>query len=284
MDEQKQPEQGTEQTEAEDSRSITTIQERGPVLPLGIADSGGTLHQDVAVRPWRMKEERELGDLRDQHKDANLATYVGIVLATMCTRLGPHDFTGMDLVQKRLVISQMFMADVFFAYVWLRIQSLGAEFPITFQPSWSNKELKIKADLNTTEVKLAKDYESALWEYELNTPIKIRGKQVTAFKLGPQRWSALEQHDAVGSSANQGMAKSIIILASVVGCREIDGPVVLTEHEIDELSKLDLERLAFHIDEHTLGPRMAVEGVHKGRQFRAPIDWGYDGFFGISSV
>ena len=123
---QKQPEKGaTEVEKTQKSVYTQTIQERGPVLPLGIADSGGNYHQDISVKPWRMKEERELGELRDQNKDANLAKYVSMVLSTMCTRLGPHDFTNMEFDHKRLVISQMFMADVFYAYVWLRIQALG---------------------------------------------------------------------------------------------------------------------------------------------------------------
>jgi len=271
-------------TPESEAKEPQTVQQRGAVLPLGITDATGNLHRDLAVRRWRMKEERELGELRDKHKDANLATYVAMVLATMCTRLGPHDFSKMKFEERCLILSQMFMGDVFYAYVWLRINCLGNVFPIEFQPGWSNKPLKIKADLWSVVVKSAETFDEACWRYELNDPIEIRGTEVKAFKMAPQRWASMEQHDAVGAGANQGLAKLIIIKSSIHECEGIDGQIILTDDELDEMSKLDLERLTTLCDEKVLGPQMAVEGEHKGRPFRAPIDWGYDNFFGISSV
>jgi len=268
----------------EKKEKIQTIKERGALLPLGIQDKSGKLHRDISVRRWRMKEERELGELRDRHKDANLATYVSMILATMCTRLGPHDFEKMKFEERCLILSQMFMGDVFYAYVWLRINCLGHSFPIEFQPAWSNKPLKIKADLWSVQVKSAESYESSCWAYKLNDPFEIRGKKVTGFRLSPQRWSSMEQHNAVGAGSNQGLAKLIIIKSSIIGCEGIDGEIMLTDNELDELSKLDLEKLTTLLDQNVLGPVMAVEGEYRGRPFRAPIDWGYDSFFGISSV
>lgn len=261
-----------------------TIQDRGPVLPLGVPDSGGNYHRDLAIKPWRFKEERELGRLRDEHKDENLAKYIGMVLATMCTRIGPYDFTAMKLVEKRLVISQMFMGDVFYAYVWLRIHSLGADFPINFKPSWSNKEIKINADLNTVEVVSAESYEAACWMYELSNPIDIRSKQVSEFRMAPIRWSALESLEGLAGSIDLAYQKSKLILASVIGCEGIDGDVILTEQELEEMTKLDIEKLTAKLDAQNLGPLMVVDGKHKGRQFQARIDWGYDSFFAISST
>lgn len=267
------------------SEKPQTMAERGPVLPLGIGDTGGTLHQDLSVRPWRMKEERELGALRDEHKSANLAEYVSMVLATMCTRLGPHDMDGMKFAERRLVIGQMFMADVFYAYVWLRIQALGADLPIKFNPRWSAEAVTVHADLNTVEVVSAKSVEEASWQYELKNPIEIRGVEVTEFKLAPPRWSTLESIEAIGGGSNDtGLQKSALIRSSVVECEGISGSLMLTDSELDELTKLDIETLTRLMDDKNLGPVMVVEGKHRGNPYRVPIDWGYDSFFAISST
>jgi hypothetical protein len=264
--------------------TICTVEEQGLVLPLGIQNSSGNFVQDIVFRPWRLKEERELIELRENNKDLNLASYVSLALATMCKKLGPYDFGEMNLVEKKLIISQMYLADVFYAYVLLRIKSIGNKMSIVFQPQWSNKQLTIESDLNTVEVKKPNSYKDACWTYVLKNPIEIRGKIVTEFNLAPQKWNSLEQYEELGNQSDQSSAKIMLILASVIGCKEIDNDLVLIEKELDEMSKLDIETLSYFIDENSLGPKMVVEGKHKGRSFRAPIDWGYDNFFLISSV
>lgn len=271
-----------DQTKNVDERGKTTVAQRGPVLPVGIAQ-GGQLHRDLAVRPWRMKEERALGKLREEGKSGNLAQYVGTVLAYMCTKLGPFNLEEMKITERQLIIGQMYMADVFYAYVWLRIQALGKLFPITFQPAWAVEPLKIECDLETIDVRTIEKLEEAISTYKLGTPITIRGKKVTGFKLGPQRWSSLENIKGIGQTQDFSIPKLAVIKAGIVECEGIPGEIALTDDELDELTKLDLERLTAHMDRHVLGPIMMVEGSHQGRQFRAPIDWGYDSFFAISS-
>ncbi len=272
-----------EETEEGKEPEPETIAKRGARLPLGISH-GGALHRDLAVRKWRMKEERELGELRDENKDANLAKYVSMVLATMCTRLGPHDFDKMSFDQRLLAVSQMYMGDVFYAYVWLRIAALGSEFKLTFKPSWAPKPLPITADLNSVEVRSAESAEDASWEYQLQDPIVIRGKRTTRFMLGPVRWNTLENIETLGQTANTAVVKSGMLTASITGCDGFDGPVHLVDSDLDELTKWNLESATNGVDEHSIGPNMRVEGTYKGREFKASIDWGYDRFFAISST
>ncbi len=274
-----------EETEEKGQKPKETILTRGPRLPLGIMHAGD-LHTDLAVRKWRMKEERVLGELRDEHKDANLAVYVSMVLATMCSRLGPHDFDKLSFDEKRLAVSQMFLGDVFYAYVWLRIKSLGPEFKINFTPNWSNKSLSIVADLNSVEVNSAESVKAATWVYQLKDPIEIRGQLVSKFFMGPVRWATLENIEALGQQANAGLIKDAMLQASVIGWQGDGEPIHghLASADLDELTKYDIEMATNGVDEHNLGPLMRVEGKHKGRNFVARIDWGYDSFFAISST
>lgn len=269
---------------AEPTKSVL-LKNQGARLPLGV-ESGSQYIKDIAVRPWKMKEERELGALRDNNKDANVAQYVSMVLGTMCTQLGPHDFTApsMKLEQKQLAIGQMFLGDVFYAYVYLRLQSLGPDLILNLNcPTCQNKIENFAADLNSIEVKTCENLAAACWEHELINPISIRGNEVTHLVFGPPRWNALEMLKGQG----MGVAKPAMIHASIhgVGQLETAQQMVITEAELDEMSKRDIERVTKLIDEHHIGPSMAVEGKcgKCRRDFRLPIDWGYDGFFGDST-
>lgn len=265
----------------------STVKDMGPVLPLGYQDSQGNLHKDFSVRPWRMKEERELGALRDNNKDATLFQYVGMVLATMLSRLGPHDFSqeGLDFNQKRLLVGQLTTGDVFYAYIWLRIQALGPELGVKFKcPACTTAVENFVADLNSVEVKAAEDMEQASWEYELLTPFQARGKEVKVMMVGPPRWNSLEM---LQGSSGMGGAKPAVIRASIMGfgTRQEAEPIVITDRELDEMSKRDIETLIRQINDRTVGPNMTVEGKcpHCGHEFTMPIDWSYDNFFGDSS-
>jgi len=271
---------------ATDPIKTVLMKDQGARLPLGVEGPDGSFRKDISVRPWRMKEERELGALRDQNKDANVAQYVSMVLGSMCTRLGLHDFEQpqMKLQQKQLAVGQMFIGDVFYAYVHLRLQTLGPELLLNLTcPGCQNKIENFAADLNTVEVQTCEKLADACWEYHLHSPITIRGKEVTDLVMGPARWNALEMLKGGGI----GTAKPAMIQASVhaLGTIEDSHQAVITEAELDEMSKRDIEALTKLIDKHSIGPNMAVEGKcgKCGRPFRLPIDWGYDGFFGDST-
>ena len=263
----------------------TTLEAQGPRLPLGTV-AGEGLSKELAVRPWRMKEERELGALRDANQNANMAEYVSMVLSAMCTKIGSHELDDpkMKPEQKRLAIGQMFTPDVFYAYVYLRTQALGPELALNVTcPRCAQKVPKFVADLSSVEVTTADTLGEACWEYHLLNPITVRGKKVGTFVLGPTRWNALEMMKGAGI----GMAKPAMIKASIhaVGSKEDGEQVVLTETDLDELTKRDIEAMTSQIDNHSLGPNMAVEGKCPSCSFdfKLPIDWGYDSFFGDSS-
>lgn len=268
----------------------STIAEIGPVLPLGVLGDDGVLHKDIAVRPWRMKEERELGSLRDQNKDASIFQYVGMVLATMLTRLGPHDLDapGMTLQKKRFLIGQLAMCDVLYAYIWLRMQALGEKMDISVTcPQCASKIENWSADLGTVEVTTAQSAEEATWSHKLHNPFVVRGKMVGCLVLGPPRWNSLEQ---LQSRSGPGMAKPAVIRASIVSALTKDGEkeveqVVLADHEIDEMSKRDIEAIAAEVNDKSIGPKMVVEGDCNfcSNHIVLPIDWGYDNFFASSS-
>lgn len=263
--------------------SIVQLKELGAHLPLGILDSGSYV-RDIALRPWRMAEERELGRIRDANKDANIATFVSLVLSVMCTRLGPHDFGNMKPEQRRVIIGQMFMGDVLYVYVWLRVQTMGNMLDLNLTCASCGHKFPFKADLETVEVETAETEDAASWTYKLRDPFKIRDRMADAIRMGPTRWNALEMMDGRGGM-NTGAAKAGIIQGCFRGLADDDKPMVIGDSELDDMSKWDLEHLTTEIDDYSIGPNMAVEGKcpRCNRDFRTSMDWGYDSFFGVSS-
>lgn len=283
------------QTESEQKKNglktkTTTLEKWGAKLPLGILNGDGTYAKDIVVRPWKFKEERELGELRDSNRDANMSQYVGMVLATMCSKIGPHNFEDMKFEERRVILGQMCMGDVFYAYVWLRVQTMGHQLEMNVTCTSCAAKYPFTADLRTVEVETAEDVADAQWEYELKTPITIRSKKCTRLILGPNRWNDMEQMKG-GGGLDTGAAKAAIIKGSIAALPDhVDAQgkpqaIALAESELDEMMKRDIEALTTQIDKRGIGPEMVVESKCKKckRENRQPIEWGYDSFFGDSS-
>lgn len=261
----------------------TSLKELGAQLPLGFLDSSGKYARDIVLRPWRFKEEKELGKLRADNENASLGQFVTMILATMCTRLGYHNLETMEYVERRVIISQMWMADVFYVYMWLRTQNLGNVLEMELMCPFCKTKFPFDADLNTTDVVTAESVEHASWEQKLRSPIDIRSKKVVGFKLGPPRWSTMEIIGDTG--ADSGSAKAGLIAGSITGTLGDDKPLGVSESELDEMAKYDIELLSRRIEDNDLGPNMSVDSKcpRCKRESRHPMSWGYDDFFGISS-
>lgn len=275
-----------------DGRKLLTLAELGANLPLGIRDSSGNFAKGLALKPWRMKEEKELAALREEATgggEMTVGQHVSCVLATMYTHFGHFDFTNMKLEEKRIVLSQTYMGDIWYAYVYLRVMTLGPYLKIQVRCPRCRLLFPFTADLNTTEVATGSSLEGLLWDYDLAHPISIRGTEVSKLVMGPARWAMIES--ARGTTG--GDAKEIAIRSHIVGINDAKEPLVLgaSGPELDEMTKLDIENLTNEIDQRYLGPNMSIEmgpevpclHCKYKEPTRLPLDWRYDSFFGTSS-
>jgi hypothetical protein len=265
------------------------LKDLGPSLPMGVADENGKLHRALACKPWRGKEEREVGKLKSEAgKGDDFAT---ALLSHMFTHVGPHDFSSMEDAAKRAVLMQMHLGDVLYMYVWLRTQCVDPVLNISLacpSPRCDRGEFDFKADLRTVEVRTAPSPEAVRWTYDLCTPIEIRGGQVRGFELAPTTWSTMVETSQSNEDAqrpNLGAAKMDVIRSCIRSVLD-RGEMVLIPSEIDELTKVDIEALAHLIDENEIGPALVVEATCPkcGRNFKTPIDWSYENFFETSSL
>ncbi len=257
-----------------------TLAEHGPSLPIGILDQSGQYRREVALRPWKFKQEKALGALLGD--EFNLVQYVEAAVGEMCTRLGPHSFEAMKPEERTVVLSQMWMADVFFVYLLIRVRSLGNLISLKLACPHCGARFDHTADLDTVEIQSVERVEDAQWEYDVRRPFEIRGKTAEKLLIGPPRWSSLAQ--IPGDIRNFGDLKEGIALGSI---REIEGhgQMVLVAGELDEMEKEDIELLPREIDKRSVGPDMSVEGVCKScrKDYTVAIEWGNRDFFAPSS-
>ena len=251
-------------------------------MPIGIIGMDGELHKGFAFKPWRLKEEKELGALKEKLTDATMPTYVSAVLSTMCTRIGPHDFTAIDSAQKALVITQMYVADVFYLYLKLRTESIGAEMPFELICHHCSKKIKFTGDLGTVSVESVNDIKSLEWEYKLVNPVEIREHKIKMLKLTSLRWNAYEA--LTEKHQNEGELLEFLLSRSIYGT-ENTNEFLLVEGDLDELGKKDYTNLSRKMTENGVGPDMAIETkcpFCKSDLFMR-IEWEKNHFFDDSS-
>lgn len=272
------------------TRIKTTVADWGDKLPIGILDKDGRLHKDIVAKQWKTRDERELG--KKVAADAGMIDHVPLIVANMCSRIGPHNMDEIPDAEKSVILSTMYMADVFYAYTLLRTKTMGHRIQLNVscpRPS-CNVTFPFRGDLSTTEVMAIENIDHILRKVELDDPITLRKKHVTHFALSAPKWSVMDQGRG---SQNEADIKAFVLQGTIIGLNDEQEPVSLTLNEIDELSKRDFEMLQENINQNFLGPKMGLEGKctpdvctkykQGGYEFKLPIDWSYRNFFGGSS-
>lgn len=259
------------------------LQAQGPNLPVGIMVNGQR-SRPFRLRPFRLKEEKEISKLKQEGKAMTMGKFVMQVLSKMLVTCGPHNFDQMKESERQLVIANLTMADVLYIYLYLRYDALGADEPVGMRITCvsCNGDYNWYGDLRTIEVQVADDAAPLERDFELRDGIQMRGEMRRKLKLGPLVWSsfiALSAGDMTEKATN-------IIMSSIVGVEGIDqNPFLMSKNEMDEMTKYDVNALQAEIDDHTPGPKLLIEPEcpHCKYKQRAQLDWGWDSFFSRSA-
>lgn len=262
----------------------TSLKELGSSLPCGILGSGGR-SRTFRLRPFRMKEERELSKLRDGANSLTFGTFVSEVLSMMIQTVGPHTFDTISAAQRKLVLSQMEMADVLYMYLYLRYEAMGSEEPVVLPIMCPNchHQFRVDADLGTLEVKVVPDSTADLRRLcKLRDGLVIQGAMRDTVWLAPLKWSVSDSPMFNAGSASI----ALIVQSSIVGANGVNlNPFIISDPELDEMTKRDIEIISADINNNTPGPVMAVKSdcPKCKNQLVKMLDWGYDSFFSKSS-
>lgn len=256
-----------------------TLKENGLALPVGVV-AGERFDKTLEVIPYKLKQERELAKIK--RPGLPVSEYVQTALSLLVARFGPHDFTKMEPGERKLVISQAWLPDILYTYLYVRYNSLGADYPIEAKcGSCGTLNKYIVGDLSTVEVAIVNDPKAMYWDVELRDGLPIMGKNRSRLRLQPPVYGMLDFNAAV-----EGELPFLNVLrACLVTAEGVEGPPVILDADADEMSKWDIESVQRTIEERTPGPRMIVESRCRRckSEMLSVINWASEGFFSLPS-
>lgn len=264
--------------------TMSELGKLGPNLPVGIMINGKR-SRPFRLRPFRLKEEKEIAKLRQDAKAMTIGKFVLQVMSKMLMTIGPHNFDTMKEGERVLALCQLTMADMLYVYLYLRYEALGADEPVGMKLKCPNcsGEYQWYGDLGTIEVQVVgDDVQSLDRDFELRDGVILRGEMRKKLKLGPFLWGTFLSPDFQDKSKQN----TAVITASIVGVEGIDqNPFRIGDDELDELTKYDLNAVIDNIDNNTPGPKLRLEPTCPTCNYKTAImlDWGYESFFSRSA-
>lgn len=269
-----------------------TLEEFGNKLPIPLEDNK---RPSFDFRPWRMHEEKKIGELKTKHR--HIGRFVRELFDFMLTRWDGADWSAMSAGDRKLLINRMPWANVFYMYMWLRVDALGEDMKMAgIQcPNCGTKIDSYTADLHSLEVKChgydpetgeaLEEGEERIGSYELKKPFHVGDVKVTKIKFSFTPWDAMEKIKE--NSQNEGAVKESMMAASYrgVATEESDHVELQIDKVLSQLSKRDIEGYFDTLDGFNGGPNLSldVECHSCGFEFSNPLNWTYDYFFGNSS-
>lgn len=262
-----------------------TLKDLQNALPIGVVRDGNLI-KDFTLRPWRIREERQIGRIRERARGFTMGQFVSKVLSIMVEGIAGEPFERKSEGERRLFLNRMFMSDVLYIYIFLRYQALGNILKMKVTCPVCRNPFDFSADLETLDVRTHERAEDIEGEVELIQGLNIKGEMRKKLKIRPTLWAMLE--GLPGPLArNEGELKIRAFRDSIIGVEGIESPgLTLTDDVLDEMVKRDIELLTREIDRFNAGADLTISDACPfcRCQFYQVIDWGYDYFFGISSL
>lgn len=280
----------------EDQIHVTNPEERGFLLPIGILD-GEVLRRDFALRELKTPIERAIGQFKKANPTLPSTAIITRVVSLTLSRLAGEEWSYSPedneekVLEAIIKVGQMFLADVYYIYVMLRMQEMSEYYEFG-NYLCSNPQCgyagKIVFNLKKMNVTTAKDIKVLRREVSLRNGLEFRdGTTKKKVYIQPMLWVNMTTRELAEASGDPGLMKLHFIKHCVIGVEGFDGDISLDETEMDTLGKYDIEKLAAKINAINIGPSFIVKGTCPGHdcneEFLYPVDWEYDDFFGISS-
>jgi hypothetical protein len=262
-----------------------TLGEWGKQLPIGIEQEDGTFLRSFDMKPLDWPKEREI----NRHWGASrgnltLSNYIGTILACTVTSIGNQDITKFKIPKRLLIFNSMYQGDVFYMYAYLRILSLGNEMKLgQIRCSMCGHQFPYTADLSTLETVVINKPEDLLHQITLKDGFEMGGDHKTKLVVKPPLWNMMG--DSLPKNLNSADMFLSMLTHSVVSIEGLPDGAILTEKELSQFTKMDIEICEDVLEDVLAGPRWEIEGTCPkcDETFYDLVDWTYDNFFAISS-
>jgi hypothetical protein len=274
---------------------VIELEKLGNTLPIGVI-KGGKVDKSFSLKPLKGAEEREIGKWKGENENAPITKVVSKVLSVLLDTLGGEAFqsgTGKGAVEEEKAlqkIGRLYAPDVWGMYTVARYANFGSEYAIPFEcpnPACElhGKEVKIVSDIGKIDFHVVRDLKLLQTHVRLHHGLEHRGALRKSFTVTPILWASMVAPEFIQCMGNENLFKLYHIQKCVTGIEGVDGPVMLTSQDVDNLLKMDIEKIYKVINEVNIGPVMKAEGECKcGFKFTVPLNWEYDHFFGASSL
>lgn len=263
-------------------------------LPIGVAREGsGELVKQVSFIPWGWKEEKSIAKIQE---DSSGKLAMGEMVTQTLIRLinvwGPYKFQDIDLAERELHLRNSFFADVFIAYIRLRIEAMGEILVLFFICPSCKHRIDYEVDLRNIDVYVPEinTIDEAVRRFHVAPPMRIGESLCTHIDIRPMRWEPVHSMPGDLLGTDDPRFLELAFLDSVIGAEGIEnhGTAIMIEERLETLRKIDITRLRSIIDEVAGGPDLATElKCPKCKtDFKAIQEgaWSYDYFFDSASL
>lgn len=252
-------------------------------LPFGFSYEG-QIFRTYKLKPWRLKEEKVLAKLEDE--DTGLGDHIGQIVSVLLESLDSLNFAELDETKKQLMLSQMYLADVFAMYVKARIENIGSSADIPIVCSCKNSFI-FKADLNTLETLTFEDEDpkTYLFPFELKDGIQIEKKIYKKLKCRFVKFEVFKNM-ARGFDLNSATFRCAVFQSCIAEIEGYEIPhFVPTEVELETLRKIDFENLSekLLLDSQAVDFYIDLKCPKCKRQILNYLTWSPDSFFVVHS-
>lgn len=283
------------QTPKDERLQVKSVRELGFNLPIGQV-MGGEFRRGFAFNEYSYDLEKDVARFCRQHEGIPNTRVVTKVLSLCLNQLGGEPLVSpsvQDPIQREVEsmqkVGQLFMADVYYLWIRLRMEELGTDYRSPFVCLSCGHQGEFLTDMESMDVFCVKDPSILETKVSLFKGLKFRdGTVKKAVMVNPVRWCNVDTNEmaAVGNEPNS--LKLHFVRAAITGVEGMAEPVSLTDSEIGSLRKIDVEKLAAAVNHTNLGPSLTLQGTCPNPEckspFTWPLNWDYDHFFSTTSL
>lgn len=256
----------------------------GKKLPIGVLNSEKTeLNKEFDLIPLNWKIERDVSNEFKSKQHVTVGDHVDTILAFTVQSIGGKDISQKKIAHKKLIFQQMFLADVFYMYAYLRLLSLGKELKLTeIRCPYCNQKFQYTVDVSTMDVIVHEDPSKIYYSIKLRDGFDLASQHYNELILKPALWSMM--YSKLTQSLNISEKFAAMFLASIHSIPGALDGLILTESQLEKFSRYDVALIEEAMENSVTGPQWEAQVVCPScsRNSDININWMYGNFFSIS--
>ncbi len=280
---------------ADERLKVKSVRELGFNLPIGWLD-GGEFKRGFTLAEYDFELEKDVARFRRMNENIPNTRVVTKVLSLCVSTLGGKPLVPPNVVdpaEREITamqkIGQLFMADVYYLWIRLRMEELGNDYKSPFQCMACGRTGEFVTDMDTMDVFCVTDASILQQEVTLFKGLKYRGGVVKkSVIVNPVRWCHIETEEMASVMNEPTSLKLHFIRHAITGVHGESEPVILMDEEVGSLRKIDVEKLSDAVNHTNLGPSLTLVGACPEMECKAPfiwpLNWDYDHFFSTTSL